>query len=62
MSNVELRGVTFWRLWSDEGLRELIERYDEFFTERPRVAIARSRRSLGALALGRRHSSARSRI
>ena len=32
MSNVEL-ARRFWGLWSDEGLPELIERYDEFFTD-----------------------------
>ena len=32
MSNVEV-ARRFWGLWSDEGLPQLIERYDEFFTD-----------------------------
>jgi len=32
VSNVEV-ARRFWGLWSDEGLPQLIERYDEFFTD-----------------------------
>ena len=44
----------FWRLWNDQGLGELITRYDEFFTEdlewhSPITAVA------GAHVIGREH-------
>ena len=32
MNNVEL-ARRFWALWRDDGLAELVSRYDEFFTE-----------------------------
>ncbi|HEX2359033.1 MAG TPA: nuclear transport factor 2 family protein [Solirubrobacterales bacterium] len=32
MTNVELTRE-FWRLWNDRDLRELVSRYDDFFTE-----------------------------
>jgi ketosteroid isomerase-like protein len=32
MTNLELTRE-FWRLWNDRDLRELVSRYDDFFTE-----------------------------
>ena len=56
MSNVEL-ARRFWGLWSDEGLPELIERYDEFFTDdlewRSPIAEVSGARLLGREAFER---------